>query len=199
VQVENIENMTMSLSISENDISKVEKGQEVTIEVTAIEDKTYTGTIKSVSDAGTYSSSGTTFDAVVEFENDGNIKPGMSASCEITLEKAEDCVAIPITAVQTKDNQKYVVVVNSNGETENVNIETGISNDSYVQIISGLSGGETIQSVETVTNNSKGNNQGGSFGGGQMGGGDMPSDMGGGQMPSGDMPGGGGGKQDFNK
>ena len=54
----------------------------------------------------------------------------MSASCEFLLEKAEECIAVPIEAVQTKDNEKYVVVVDESGNTENVTIETGISNDS---------------------------------------------------------------------
>ena len=108
----------------------------------------------------------------------------MSAVCSITIEKAENCIAVPIEAVQTKDNQKYVVVVKENGETENVDIETGISNDSYVQVKSGLSGGEKVQVIETVTTNSskkKSNSQGNS---------DMQRGFGGGDMPSGDMGGG---------
>ena len=155
IEVENLSNMTMNLSISETEINKIEKGQEVEIELSAIEDTTYTGTITSINNVGTYSSSGTTFSAVVTFENDGNAKPGMSASCEISLEKAEECIAVPTEAVQTKDNEKYVVVVDENGNTENVTIETGISNDSYVQVLSGLTGGETIQMTEVVssTNN----------------------------------------------
>ena len=148
IEVQNLETMTMNLQISESEINKVAKGQEVKIEVTALEDTDYTGTIKSVSGIGTYSTSGTTFNAIVEFENDGNIKPGMSASCTVILEKAENCVAIPIEAVQTRDEQKYVVVVDEQGNTENVNIETGISNDTYVQVTSGLSGGEKIQMLQ---------------------------------------------------
>ena len=151
IEVQNLETMTMNLQISESKINKVAKGQEVKIEVTALEDTDYTGTIKSVSGIGTYSTSGTTFNAIVEFENDGNIKPGMSASCTVILEKAENCLAIPIEAVQTRDEQKYVVVVDEQGNTENVNIETGISNDTYVQVTSGLSGGEKIQMLQTVS------------------------------------------------
>lgn len=182
VEVQNLENMQMKLQISESEINKVAKGQEVNIEVSAIEDKTYTGTIKSVSGVGSYSSSGTTFLSVVEFENDGNVKPGMSASCTIVLEKAENCIAVPIEAVQTNNDQKYVVVVDENGNTQNVDIETGISNNSYVQVTSGLNGGEKIQMIETVSTNSNKSS------GGRMGNssGQMPSDL---QRPEqGSMP-----------
>ena len=183
IEVQNIQTMTMTLNVSESDINKIEKNQEVTITLSAIENKNYTGTIKSVSSVGTYQSSGTTFSAIVEFENDGNVKPGMSASCSIVVEKAENCIAVPINAVQTNNDQKYVVVVLDDGSTKNVNIETGISNDSYVQVTSGLNGGEKIQMVQIVTNNKEtNNNEKGMPGDGQrpeMG--DMEKN--GGQMP----------------
>ena len=183
IQVQNLETMTMQVQINESEINKVAKGQEAEIQLSAIDDKTYTGTI------------------TIEFENDGEVKIGMSASCSIVLEKAEDCIAIPINAVQTNNEQKYVVLVKEDGTTENVNIETGISNDSYVQVTEGLSGGEKIQMVEIVTNTSNKRSSGqtkGSQSGGmeQMMGGQMPSgDMqmpSGGEMPSGmQMPSGG--------
>lgn len=173
VEVQNLETMTMNLEVNETEINKIKKGQEVKIKLSAIENKEYEGTIKSVSGLGTYQTSGTTFSVVVEFENDGNAKPGMYASCSITLEKAQNCIAVPINAVQTNNNQKYVVVVDENGNTQNVNIETGISNDSYVQVISGLNGGETIQMMEIVTTNSKSN-----FGGRENSNYERPTGMG---------------------
>lgn len=188
VEVENIDNMQIEVQVDESEINKIEKGQEVKIELSALEDKNYDGKIVSINNAGTYSSSGTTFIAIVEFENDGNVKPGMSSSCTIVIEKQEDCIAIPIQAVQTNNNQKYVVVVNEDGTTENVNIETGISNDTYVQVTSGVNGGEKIQMVQITTNsNSRGgksNMQGaGTFTGGQSERPNMPTDM---QATSGD-------------
>lgn len=152
VTVENLENLTMSLSIPESEISQVKVGQNVTITLSAYEDKTYTGTISKINATGTYASSGSTFTGMVSFENDGNIKIGMSASCSILLEKAENCIAVPIEAVQTEEDYKYVVVVKEDGTTENRQVEIGIANDSYVQIISGLEEKETIQMVQTTSN-----------------------------------------------
>lgn len=156
VEVQNMETLVMTLNIDESEINSVKVGQEVEIQLNAYEDNAYTGTISKINSIGSYSTSGTTFTATVEFENDGNIKLGMSASCTIIIEKAENVIAVPIEAVQTSDNKKYVVVVKNDGTTENVNIETGISNDSYVEITSGLSGGEKIQTVSTTTINSSG-------------------------------------------
>ena len=191
VKIQNMKKLTMQIQVNESEINSIKKGQEVEIQISAIENKKYTGKITAIDNAGTYSTSGTKFNAEIEFQNDGNVKIGMSAECSITIEKVEDVVAVPIKAVQTKNDQKYVVVVKNDGTTENVDIETGISNDTYVQVKSGLSGGEKIQVVETVTtNNSKRRNSKSQNNFDmQMNHGEMPS----GQM-GGDMPGGGPGQ-----
>lgn len=187
ITVQNTESLVMTLSIDEEEIGKVAVGQEVEITVNAYEDNTYIGSITKINEIGSYASNGSSFTATVKFENDGNIKIGMSGSATVTLEKAEEVIAVPVEAVQTQNNTKYVVVKNANGTTENITVDTGISNDAYVEIKSGLTGTETI--VMTVTTSSSDSRSGRA---GQMGGfgeqqggfdsksrGDMPS------MPSG--------------
>ena len=148
IEIESIDTLCMTLSISEADINKVEIGDEVDITLTATNEK-ITGYITKISEVGTYSSSGSYFTATVTFENNGNLKIGMSATCEIIVEKAENVISVPNEAIQTSNDQKYVVVVSDSGETQNVNVETGISNDAYTEIKSGLSGNETVQMIET--------------------------------------------------
>lgn len=162
IEVQSTEELIMNITIDEEDIAKVKQGQEVEITVNAYEDKTYTGTITKINQIGSYASNGSSFSAVVAFANDGNVKIGMSASCSITLEKAENVIAVPIEAVQTKNNEKYVVVKNADGTTSNVTITTGMSNDAYVEVKSGLTGNETIQmTVETSSSSSEGRGMGG--------------------------------------
>lgn len=151
IEVKNLDLLQMSLSIDETEISDVEKGQEVEIVISALDDKKYTGTISKVNELGTYASNGTTFSAIVSFENDGNIKLGMSASCTAVLQKEENVISVPIEAVQTKQNEKYVVVVNKDGTTEDRTITTGISNDEYVEVKTGLTENETVQVVTSST------------------------------------------------
>lgn len=162
VEIKNVKTLYMTLSIDEDDINSVAVGQEATIKITAYSDKSYTGTITKISEIGNYSANGSTFTSTISFENDGNIKIGMSASCEIVLEKAENVIAVPNEAIQTKGNSKYVVVVNADSTTTDVTVETGISNDAYTEIKSGLSGKETIQmTIKSSSSNS-------SFGNGRV-------------------------------
>lgn len=154
IEIQSTESLCMNLSVSESDINKIEIGDTVDITVTATNEK-IEGYITSISEVGTYSSSGSYFTAIVTFENNGNLKIGMSASCEIIIESAENVVSVPLEAVQEDDNGKYVVVVKSNGTTENVSVETGISNDAYVEIKSGITENTTVQ-MQSSDNSSSG-------------------------------------------
>lgn len=196
VTVENLDTLQLSLSVDESEISNISKGQEVQITISALDDKKYTGTITKVNELGTYSSSGSTFTATVQFTNDGNVKLGMSASCTVVLQKVENVIAVPIAAVQTKKDEKYVVVVNTDGTTTNTTITTGVSNDEYVEVKSGLSGNETVQKVTTSTTNtsssSSSKNSSSSLTGGSSSGGMQQQSSGGmGQMGGGTPPSGG--------
>ena len=193
IEIKSLKELQSTLSISENEIQEVKEGQEVEISLSADETKTYIGTITKIDSVGTYSNSGTTFSAIVSFENDGNAKLGMTISSTIILEEAEDVVAVPINAVTTKDGKNYVTVVN-NGETEEVEIELGIADDEYVQILAGVEENNTIQITTTTTESTIRNTsteEENTRGRGQSSGEMMPRNQGtsGGQMP--DMSGGG--------
>ena len=118
----------------------------------------------------------------------------MSTSCTVILKEEKEVISVPIDSIsENSDGKQYVSKINEDGETEEVIVETGIADENYVQILSGLSLNDKIQietEVTESTNNSN-NNQGmfGNFGG-QMGGeqrgfrqnGEMPE--GGGEPPA---------------
>ena len=98
----------------------------------------------------------------------------MSTSCTVILKEEKEVISVPIDSIsENSDGNQYVIKVNEDGTTEEVIVETGIADENYVQILSGLVLNDKIQ-IETEitesTNNSN-NNQGmfGNFGG-QMGG-----------------------------
>ena len=184
VEVSSLGTLVTKISINENEINDVKVGQEVAITLTADESKKYTGKVTKVDSVGTYASSGTTFSATVEFENDGNVKLGMSLSCTIILKEEKGVVSVPIDAVyQNNEGKDYVVKVNEDGTTTDTIVELGIANDNYVQVKSGLNLNDKVQITTEVTESTqKSNNSKSGFGG--FGGGDMPS----GDFPGGNMP-----------
>ena len=72
------------------------------------------------------------------------------ATCTVIIEKAQNVVALPVEAIQINDqNQEYVDVVQLDGTTKAKLIETGISDDYYVEITSGLNVGDRVQIVKS--------------------------------------------------
>ena len=71
------------------------------------------------------------------------MKPGLSASCEITLKEAKDTLFVPTLAIFERDSAK-VVYVKGKENFIPVKVETGFSGSSYTIISSGLNGDEII-------------------------------------------------------
>lgn len=191
IKVQSTEILQMTVIVNEDELDDVFIGQEAQITADVLPDKTYSGNVTAISSEGTYSSSSesSTFTVTVEFENDGNLSIGMSATCNVILEKAENVLAVPTEAVTTENNVKYVNVMNADGTTyTKVEIETGISNDAYIEVKSGLDGTETLAIIEDTSETT--NSKSSQFPGGGMGymqGGDQSS-FDGGQMPTGGTP-----------
>ncbi|PJN91483.1 efflux RND transporter periplasmic adaptor subunit, partial [Bacillus sp. mrc49] len=181
-----------TVSVDELDIPSVKKGQTVEIKASAFEDETFTGKVTSVSREGTYENGVSSFDVTIQIDKPRDIKIGMSTEVSILTNRAKDALYVPIEAVQMDGDQKYVSVQEA-GATDAVAssktlVETGISNDRYIEITSGLEEGQEVSLPITISNE----NRTGSGFNGMRGGGGMPSggEM---QMPSGGgMPGGGG-------
>lgn len=185
IEVSNLNTLIASISINENEINDVKVGQEVVITCTADESKKYTGKVTKIDSIGTYASSGTTFAATIEFENDGNIKLGMSLSCTITLKEEKEVLSVPIDAIyQNNEGKDYVVKVNEDDTTEETIVELGIANDNYVQVKSGLNLNDKVQITTEVTESTKNSSESKGFG---VFGGNKPSgDFSSGNMPNGD-------------
>ena len=194
--------LEMTLSIDELDISTVEVGQAVQITADAVEGKTFTGTVTKVSVAGTTSGGITSYPVTVRIDEADELLQGMNVDAEIVLEEAADTLAIPSSAVtRGSGNTSLVLVTQDSPSAANaveqeapegyayVQVETGISDDSYVQILSGLQEGDTAAYVARSTES------GSMMMGGMPGamGGDMPAGMpsGMGGAPGGGMPSGG--------
>lgn len=154
IEIKDIKNVKTTLSINENEIAGIALDKEVEIVLTADTNKTYIGKVSKIDAIGTYATSGTTFSVVVSFEieEEETTKLGMSVSCTIVVKELENVIAVPVDSVQTTDNKKYVIIID-NGETREVEIQTGLSNDEYVEVTSGLTGGETIQVITTTKQN----------------------------------------------
>ena len=185
------ETMNLSISVDELDILSIAEGQSADITFDALENQTFTGTVTSISGTASVNGGVAKYTVEIEMEKDDNMRIGMNASATIKVEDAENILLIPSAALQERGDSTFVYTGQSEDGTltDEVEVETGLSDGSNVEITSGLSEGDTVYYTRTISDSQSGDMQGfGGFGDGQMP--SMPSDMQGG--PSGGSGQGGG-------
>jgi multidrug efflux pump subunit AcrA (membrane-fusion protein) len=175
----NYSDLQTVVQVDELDIPKVKKDQPVTIKVNAYPDQTYTGKVYSIANEGTSTNGVSTFDVTVHFDKSDNLKVGMSTEASILTASKDNALYVPVDAVHSVNNQKFVVVVSGNSTDQNNSttrkvVKTGLANEDFVEITSGVTEGEEVRLPQLAVGNSAVNArmmQGGFGGFGGMGGG----------------------------
>jgi len=186
--------LTFEMSVDELDVQNVHSGLSVEVAADAFEGQSFQGEVTNVSLLSSYSNGVTNYPVTVTLDETGNLLPGMNVDGNIILERAENVLVVPVDALM-RGNRVYVkdeTATESQGNIPSgfraVQVETGLMNDEYVEIVSGLSEGDEVYiSASSVTNTMNMMMPGGMPGGGMSGGGNRQ----GGGMPGGGMPGGG--------
>lgn len=146
--------LEMKLNVDELKIRSLEVGQEVDITADAVPGETYKGVISSILVAGTTANGSTSYPVTVRIDDMGELLPGMNATAKITTTSVKNVLALPNAALV---RGSYVLVTKdspsaANAETSMtapdgyvyVKVTTGISDDDYIEVKSGLQEGDTI-------------------------------------------------------
>ena len=128
-------------SIDEQYIDRVGTGQSVSITFTTDtgEQRTYTGSVRRVDDTGVTSGGVTDYTVEIALDNTDGLRDGMNVSVSILTEGKENCLRVPVKAVDGD-----TVQVLRNGKTETVTVETGLWGSDYMEILSGITEEDTI-------------------------------------------------------
>lgn len=185
----------MVVSVDELDIINVQVGQNADIAMDALTDKTYSAVVSKVSQIGTPNGGVTVYNVTLTIDGDENLKFGMNGTATIRIEEVNDVLLVPLTALNTSRGESYVWLQSddASGDEPGVRttVETGLSDENYAQVLSGLDEGDVVLITREASSSSTDSRDGGfDFGGMSFDMGSMPS---GGDMPSGGFPGGGGG------
>jgi multidrug efflux pump subunit AcrA (membrane-fusion protein) len=143
--------VTASVSLTEMDVVKVKPGQKVTLTLDAFPDKTFTGQVLAINTNGQSSSGVTSYPTIIVLDSSlSNMYPNMSVSANIIIDSKEDVLLIPTSAISTDSDGNSIVKVMKNNQASQVTVETGLSDSTNTEIISGLSEGDTVV-TSTVT------------------------------------------------
>jgi len=111
----------------------------VTIESLGIERE---GKVIAVS--GAIDQSTRTFLVKVGIDNSSHdLKAGVFCACDFQLPPLDDALAVPHAAVQRREGSSFVWIEES-GRARRVEVTLGVRNDGYIQVLSGLAGGEQV-------------------------------------------------------
>jgi HlyD family secretion protein len=178
--VSDLSAIEIEAEVDETDIASIALGQDVEIMLDAFPDTTFRGEVIQVGNSAKASSFAVS-DQVTNFmvkvlilDSVENIKPGMTASVDITTDRKDDVIKVPAGAVvmrpentgkenetqkeggesQSEDNSedKFAmdnedidgVFVVKDGKAMFTPVTTGIRDQQYVEIASGLSEGDSV-------------------------------------------------------
>lgn len=170
--ISDLSKMECQVEVGETDVTLVNIGDTAKIQIDAFPDKIFTGYVYEIANTAKSKGIGTQ-DEVVNFvvkirviNNDVELRPGMSCTVDIEVEKKMNVLSVPIQSVTTReefkgngmsegsDNEnlkreseekqskkikpKEVVFIIDNNSAKKTEIKTGISDDSYIEVTEGV-------------------------------------------------------------
>jgi HlyD family secretion protein len=174
LRVADLSRMEAQVEVNENDIVRVKLGDTATIEVDAYLDKKFKGVVTEI--ANSAKTTGVSADQVTNFDvkilvlpqsyqslvdaGDKNpFRPGMSATVDIRTNTKSDVIAVPIQSVTTRTDTTKIANAVANSDVRTIvfttdgtyalakDVKTGIQDNSYIEIISGISVGDRVISA----------------------------------------------------
>ena len=165
MRIADLSRMEAQVEVNENDIVRVKLGDTANIEVDAYIDKKFKGVVTEI--ASSAKTTGVSADQVTNFDvkililqqsyqsliNAGDkhpFRPGMSATVDIRTESKSDVLAVPIQSVTTRTDTTKTAGSIASGDIRTIvfitdgkyalakDVKTGIQDNSYIEILSGI-------------------------------------------------------------
>ena len=171
MKISNLSEMEVDIEVNESDIVRVAMGNKSEIEVDAYLSETFLGEVTEIGNTALNAgSNGFNLDQVTNFSvkvgidpesyqhlasdatsSQSPFRPGMSATVDLLTKSVTDIVSVPIQCVTTRkseedDKAELGVFLFDNETVTWTKVETGIQDNRYIEIISGIENGATLVS-----------------------------------------------------
>ncbi len=147
-----------TISLNEVDIAKIKLGDKATITFDAIPDLTIAGQVMDIDMIGAVSQGVVTYNVKIGFDTqDDRVKVGMSVSASIITDVHQDVLLVPNSAVKAQGSNYYVemfdqaipqtqagAAVSFPSAPRRQPVQTGLSDDNFTEITSGLNEGDQV-------------------------------------------------------
>ena len=133
--------------VPEADIAKIKIADNARITLDAYgSDVPFPGKVTAIDPAETIIDNVPTYKTTLHFtESDPRIKSGMTANIDVATASRENVLFAPERSIITRDNEKFIRTVNSDGATTDMPVTVGLKgSDASIEILSGVTDGITI-------------------------------------------------------
>jgi HlyD family secretion protein len=149
VQISDISELFVNVTVDEADIGSVKKGQRVRVTTEAFKGEPVMGAVDRIYPSATTTNNVTTVTVRVKIPADPKAKhrllPGMNATCEFITLSRENVIKVPSQAVQDENGQSYVLVKTSDPlKPQRRQVQVGARGNDDVEITGGLEEGEEV-------------------------------------------------------
>lgn len=145
--------MQVKLRVHEADISKLQNDQRVNVTMDTYPGLVIPGTVTKIASIASGDNPWEQdpevkkFDVEVTLQSEDlgiELKPGISAKAEIFIAEKADVLQVPIQCVFLEDGQQYAYVLGADGRPEAAPVETGLANETFIEVTSGLDDGRQV-------------------------------------------------------
>ena len=152
LSLNNYDEVTITVSVEEDDLEAAAVGNAVNVTLAAFEDEVFKGTVTEIGDAEIDSNTNKTmYSVTVTVQNTDNVLyQDMTAEVTFVTDEVSEVLYIPVRAVTQENGADYVKVREEDGAIVKKKVTTGFTDGINTEIREGLSEGETVLTESKV-------------------------------------------------
>lgn len=151
--VANMNDLIFRGKIDETEVGKVYEGMPMKLTIRALQDLSFDATLEYVSPKATEENGANQFEikAAVQAPNGITIRSGYSANAEIVLERAENILAVPESAIEFSNDSTFVYLLTNSGKPQQFKrqpVEVGLSDGIKIVVKTGITENDKVRGLE---------------------------------------------------
>ncbi len=145
VTIVDLRQLEIQAYVDETDIGKVHEGQQVQFQIDSFPGKQLTGTVRAIYPKAQLINNVVNYVLLIDIQNTGAlpIRPEMTARVDLILARKDSALTVPRSALFKEHGNTYLVVKTGSAWAP-MAVKTGLKTSQFVEVISGVSEGETI-------------------------------------------------------
>ncbi|HSG68459.1 MAG TPA: efflux RND transporter periplasmic adaptor subunit [Bacteroidales bacterium] len=145
--VADMKEMIFEGKIDETEVGKIKEGMPLMLQIGAIEDISFDAVLEHISPKGVEENGAIQFEikADVVLRKDQFIRAGYSANADIVLARVDSVLAVPESVIQFEGDTAFVEIETTPQVFEKRNVELGLSDGINIEVVSGVSENEKIK------------------------------------------------------